>query len=226
MEVYEFSAMEIYRTLINEKQGIKPESEEEAAKIQRMKGFLKDTMKTDQIDKVDLDALKKEIGGDGLISRMKYRREVQNQFTGKRPAIAKGEIMKAEHAHAEFLDEKLKNDRFGFNCLHYSVSEASGSLQVMILNKTQAASSVRVVTVDAEAKAGEDFQKVDTTLRFAQGEKQKFIEVVIHDDDNWEPDEDFFVQLLNPDTGEELAGQDCRTRITIIDDDKPGQICF
>ena len=25
-------------------------------------------------------------------------------------------------------DEKLKNDNFGFNCLHYSVSEASGNL--------------------------------------------------------------------------------------------------
>ena len=42
------------------------------------------------------------------------------------------------------------------------------------------------------------------------------------DDDNWEPDEDFFVQLYNPSTGEELTGQDTKTRVTIIDDDKPG----
>ena len=54
--------------------------------------------------------------------------EVQNAFSGKRPAIAKGEVIKQEHAHAEFIDDKFKNPMFGFNCLHYSVSEASGSL--------------------------------------------------------------------------------------------------
>ena len=48
------------------------------------------------------------------------------------------------------------------------------------------------------------------------------VDVGIMDDDNWEPDEDFFVQLYNVDTGEELQGQDTKTRVTIIDDDKPG----
>jgi hypothetical protein len=72
-----------------------------------------------------LDDLKKKVEGDGMLSRAKYRRQVQGGFTGKRPAIAKGEIMRAEHEHAEFLDEALKHPDFGFNCLHYSVSEAS-----------------------------------------------------------------------------------------------------
>ena len=31
---------------------------------------------------------------------------------------------------------------------------------------------------------------------------------------------------MDPLTNEELAGQDCKTRVTIIDDDKPGQIGF
>jgi len=77
---------------------------------------------------------------------MKYRRQVQNAFTGKRPAIAKGEILKQEHEHADFIDDKFKNDDYGFNCLHYSVSEASKSLKVMILNKKGTAGSVRVCT--------------------------------------------------------------------------------
>lgn len=37
---------------------------------------------------------------------------------------------------------------------------------------------------------------------------------------------DFYVHLFDPTTNEELGGQDCKTRVTIIDDDKPGQICF
>lgn len=93
-----------------------------------MKEFIKVHMKTDQIEKVEFADLKKQIEGDGMLKRIQYRRQVQNKFTGKRPAIAKGEVIKQEHAHAENIDEKLKNDYFGFNCLHYSVSEASGNL--------------------------------------------------------------------------------------------------
>ena len=95
-----------------------------------------------------------------------------------------------------------------------------------MLNKKKTAAEVRVLTIDAEALAGDDYEKVDTVLKFKQGESTLYIDVTINDDDNWEPDEDFFVQLLDPNTGEELQGMDTRTRVTIIDDDKPGQICF
>jgi len=39
-----------------------------------MKTFLRETMKTDQIDKVSLDELKKIVEGEGMISRIKYRK--------------------------------------------------------------------------------------------------------------------------------------------------------
>lgn len=101
-----------------------------------------------------------------MLARSKYRRQVQNAFTGKRPAIAKGDIVREEHEHADYIDDKFKNDDFGFNCLHYSVSEASGSLKVMIVNKKGTAGSVRVCTQDAEAKAGEDYEKLDKVVKF------------------------------------------------------------
>jgi len=66
-----------------------------------MKRFLKETMNTDQIDKVSLDELKKVVEGEGMISRIKYRKQVNNFMTGKRPVIAKYEKMKLEHAHAD-----------------------------------------------------------------------------------------------------------------------------
>lgn len=86
---------------------------------------------------------------------------------------------------AENIDASLKNDNFGFNCLHYSVSEASGSLQIMVLNKKGTAGAVRVVTIDAEAKAGDNYEKVDEVLEFKEGERHKFFSVIIIDDDNW-----------------------------------------
>jgi len=67
----------------------------------------------------------------------------------------------------------------------------------MVVNKRGGACSVKVCTQDAEAKAGEDYEKVDTILNFNHGEKQKFVEVVIKDDDDWEPDEDFYMQLYD-----------------------------
>jgi len=93
-EIYEYTAMEIFKTLVAEKSGTAPKDEEHAERVQKMKGFLKETMKTDQIDKVDMDELKKQVEGEGMLARMKYRRQVQNAFSGKRPAIAKGEVMK------------------------------------------------------------------------------------------------------------------------------------
>lgn len=53
------------------------------------------------------------------------------------------------------------------------------------------------MTVDAEAKAGEDFIAVDRVITFRNGQEQQQVDVEIKDDDDWEPDEDFFVQLCD-----------------------------
>lgn len=39
-----------------------------------------------------------------------------------------------------------------------------------MLNKKKVAGKVRVVTIDAEAKAGDDYEKVDEVLTFKPGE--------------------------------------------------------
>ena len=35
-----------------------------------MRDFIKDTLKTDQIDKINFDDLKKQIEGDGMLKRL------------------------------------------------------------------------------------------------------------------------------------------------------------
>ena len=136
-----------------------------------MKSFLKEQFGHDQIDKIALEELKSKTEGETMLARAKYRRQVQDGFTGKKPAVSKGEVYRKEHEHAEFLDPNLKNRDFGFNCLHYSISEASKKLKVMVLNKSGDARKVRVVTEDDSAKAGDDYEHVDTTLDFKKGEK-------------------------------------------------------
>lgn len=68
--------MEIYRELFAEKKGEKAADDDQKKKRDDMRNFIKATMQTDQIDRVDYEELKKEIEGEGLISRIKYRKQV------------------------------------------------------------------------------------------------------------------------------------------------------
>ena len=54
--------------------------------------------------------------------------------------------------------------------------------------------------MDGDAKAGEDYIEFQGELVFSNGQASQTFDVGIKDDDNWEPDEDFFVQLYDPDT--------------------------
>jgi len=55
-----------------------------------MKEFLKQSFKTDNIAKINMEELKKHIEGDNMMSRIKYRRQVGNFMAGKRPVLEKG----------------------------------------------------------------------------------------------------------------------------------------
>jgi hypothetical protein len=46
----------------------------------------------------------------------------------------------------------------------------------------------------------------------------------IHDDDDWEPDLCFFVELYDLETGDRLQGDDTRCKVTILDEDFPGKL--
>jgi hypothetical protein len=57
---------------------------------------------------------------------------------------------------------------------------------------------------------------------------EKVIEVPIIDNAEWEPDLDFLVELYDLDSHNKkrLDGKDTQTRVTILDEDMPGTICF
>ena len=76
------------------------------------------------------------------------------------------------------------------------VSESSGTLKVKILNKTGKSGQIGVRTQETPdcAKPGKDFDPIDTIVEFKK-ENSKQVEVIIHDDDQWEPDKEFKVVL-------------------------------
>ena len=50
-------------------------------------------------------------------------------------------------------------------------------------------------TIDGSANEGEDYQAVDEILTFEPMETEKEIGITIVDDNQWEPDEEFFLKL-------------------------------
>jgi len=59
-------------------------------------------------------------------------------------------------------------------------------------------------------------------------ETEKQIEITIIDNNEWEPDLDFLVELYEIDAPgkERLQGDDTQTRVTILDEDFPGTLGF
>tara|TARA_B110000285_G_scaffold233794_1_gene308683 strand:- start:1633 stop:1950 length:318 start_codon:yes stop_codon:yes gene_type:complete len=104
-----------------------------------------------------------------MITRLKYRKGAGGL---KKMEISKGQKYLKEGFSAENLGAEMKNPEFGFQCLHYSVSEAAGKLSIPILNKTKNACTVRVRTLgntdtdEATATPDEDYVSVDVQLVF------------------------------------------------------------
>lgn len=63
----------------------------------------------------------------------------------------------------------MKNDSYGFKCLHMSVSESIGKARVTIVNKHKTGGTIGVRTRDDTAQAKDDYIAIDQVLTFAQG---------------------------------------------------------
>ena len=122
---------------------------------------------------------------------------------------------------------EAENPDFGFKCLHYSVTESAGTVEVTIKRKhLGAADTVGVRTVDGTAVAPKDYGKTDTKVTFKPGQELSSVKIPIVDDDAWNPDLEFNVELYDITSEELLKGGDTVCKITILDEDFPGTIEF
>jgi solute carrier family 8 (sodium/calcium exchanger) len=72
---------------------------------------------------------------------------------------------------------------------------------------------------------------MDEIITMGRKENEKKIQIPIVDDEEWEPDLDFFVELYDPnkdpkDGADRLAGDDTICKVTILDEDFPGTLGF
>jgi solute carrier family 8 (sodium/calcium exchanger) len=84
----------------------------------------------------------------------------------------------------------------------------------------------RGIAVSSDEGGNPDYLHSEGEVSFEAGEMSKEIKIKIIDDDTFEDDEDFYCVLTNPVCSEELRIRNARTRVTIIDDDDPGQLQF
>jgi len=75
------------------------------------------------------------------------------------------------------ISEDKKNPKFGFSCLHYSVSEAAGAIKIKILNKSKAAGSVWVRTKEGDAQPDLDYKHIDEEVVFKSGQVEAEVPV-------------------------------------------------
>lgn len=116
-----------------------------------------------------------------------------------------------------------------FNASSCAVLEKAGKVDVLIRRKGKldCPATCRVETIDGTALAGEDYMELRQMVMFQPGETQRRVTVQIVDDNQWEPDETFFLRLSLPasaagDGAEVALGRKSVMEITIIDDDQPG----
>lgn len=143
-----------------------------------------------------------------------------------------------EHPEAPTLGDVPKvmphqNAIIDFHAASCAVMENIGKFEVAIIRsgRTDNEVNVRVETIDGTATEDQDYIPINQVITFGPGETEKLIEVEIINDNQWEPDEEFFLKislLYNAEKRQGVQlGRISIMEITILnDDDKPGMVMF
>jgi hypothetical protein len=122
-----------------------------------------------------------------------------------------------------------RNSQLGFKSLHYQVIGSNGTVEVTVVKKKkdeEVAFGIR--TSDISATSPKNYIHEDKIVSMRADEKEYKFEVPIIDDKEWEPDQDFAIELYDPniEEGYRLTGDDTRCVVTILDENFPGILGF
>jgi len=119
-----------------------------------------------------------------------------------------------------------------FTAAQSAVMENEGHVRIYIKRYGKINNRVifRIETIDGTAEADSDYIPIKQTLVFEREEIQKIVDVTIIDDNEWEPDEVFFVKLSldpeDPSYHQAVLGPKSIQEVTIVNDDEPGTFEF
>ncbi|XP_071449593.1 sodium/calcium exchanger 1-like isoform X2 [Hetaerina americana] len=192
-------------------------------------------------------------------SRMWYRIGAVRNFSGGRKTQPKLSIKLQElldkplktvydtineHPNAPNIGKLMEPDELRkavieFRAATVAVPENVGTFEVTITRRgdLQHRAKVKVETIDGTAQENEDYIPINEIIIFEPNETEKQVKVEIVNDNQWEPDEEFFLKLgivdddISVADGEEKEekvqlGRISIMEITILNDDEPGVISF
>jgi len=148
---------------------------------------------------------------------------------------ASGELDKLEPMISGSMGDLSENGTkavIEFTAAQSAVMENEGQVKIYIrrYGKTSNRIIFRIETIDGTAEADSDYIPIKQTLVFERGELSKEVDITIIDDNEWEPDEVFFVKLSldpeDPSHSQAVLGPKSIQEITIVNDDEPGTFEF
>lgn len=195
-----------------------------------IKRLFSEIFETNDLKEVSIQDIMTALAPDQLIERFAYRSRKGNATKEfERMKGSKGQLDHDEQARKQC---KVENDMVGFKCLHYSVTESNGHVEITIVKKSPGQDIlIGVRTRDDTAVSPKDYNAIDMQIRFKSHENEQKIEIPIVDDEEWNPDLEFSVELYDPIKAEQgfddrLPGDDTKCKVTILDEDFPGTIQF
>ena len=136
-------------------------------------------LETNDLKGQSLDTLMNLLKPDTLFERFAARKANQIGATKEFLEI-KGQKFQIENSPTTPL--KQESELLSFKCLHYSVTESAGSMNITIVKKninTDCTFGVR--TRESTAKQGKDFDQIDEVITMKKRESEKTMEIRIHD---------------------------------------------
>ena len=145
--------------------------------------------------------------------RIKYRERVADIYEARRSFVSLDVAERKRKSPASFD----KNPDICFQHLEYTVNQSQLFCEVTIVKHVDVDYSFFIQTKNGSAKSPGDFQAIDELVTMKSHEDTRQIQVLVADDAEVEPDEDFEIHLLNEITKERLPGDDTRCRVTITE---------
>lgn len=120
-----------------------------------------------------------------------------------------------------------------FHAACYAVPENIGKFNITVVRHGRMDNTVRVrvESFDGTAKSGSDYVAVNEQLVFGPYAKERELSVKIIDDNQWEPDEEFFLRLsivdeVGYDSRDAILGRLPIMEIVILNDDGMNNYSF
>jgi len=135
---------------------------------------------------------------------------------------------------SDAADSEREQVLIGFESARYAFLENIGSAPLILTRSglTNVKASVNYKTRDGTAVAGSDYETSEGTIVFERGETTKTLSIKITDDNAYEENEEFYVDLSQPIIAEESSTRTAilspipTVTVVIIDDDEPGLLRF